>query len=389
MTEGDEGMSQGRTVAAAAVVAGILGLVAGMVGGMIILRSVQMPPTTVPQTSSVAPSPQPLQSRRVITKVVGGEAIAEAAAVAAPSVVNIDVLKGGRLKDYMEQFFGPNIPFPFFPRPKGEGSGFVVDKRGFILTNYHVVKDATEIRLSFVDGRTLKGRVWGVDPPTDLALVKVEAKNLPVAKLGDSSKLRPGDIVIAIGNPFGFGHTVTAGVVSALGRSLLGPEEEGNLIQTDAAINPGNSGGPLVNLKGEVVGINEAIFSPSTGMEYPKFSGIGFAIPINVAKQILPQLISQRKVTRPFLGVQLGHHPEGAPKGAYIEEVYPNTPAEQVGLRPGDIVIAVDGKPVESAYDLQRAIRGHKIGDVVTLRVWRKGRVFTVKARLARMPLKP
>jgi len=382
----------GRAIVAAVVVSVVSGFLAGLLGGLVATRVAgrALASGGGPKVAAYPPPPSVSPSaRKAAPEALGGEAIAEAAAIAAPSVVNIDVTKGGELKELAEQFFGPEGPrFPFeFPKPKGEGSGFVVDGRGFILTNAHVVKGATEIKVRLLDGRELAGKVHGLDEATDLAVVRVEEKGLPVAKLGDSDKLRPGEVVIAIGNPYGFHHTVTAGVVSALGRSPLGPEEEGYLIQTDAAINPGNSGGPLVNLRGEVVGINEAIFFPRTSpLEAPKFAGIGFAIPINLAKKVLPQLIAKGRVERPFLGVRLGRRPEGVPKGAYVEEVYPGYPAAKAGIRPGDVILSVDGRRVDSTYDLQREVRAHRIGDVVILKVWRGGRVFEAKAKLVKMP---
>ena len=263
---------------------------------------------------------------------------------------------------------------------RGTGSGVIYDKAGYIATNNHVVEGASEIIVSLPDGRTVKGKVLGADAVTDLAVVKIDADNLTVATFGDSDTLQVGEPAIAIGNPLGleFRGSVTAGVISALNRSIEVGERKFNLIQTDAAINPGNSGGALVNADGEVVGINSAKVAVS-GVE-----GIGFAIPINTAKPILQTLVEKGSVARPYLGIMIIDSEalaknKNADKdsvgidlhgGVYISNMYRNSPAFQAGVRPGDIIIKIDGKKVSTSKEVSLKIKESKVGDslVLTLR---------------------
>ncbi len=282
------------------------------------------------------------------------------------------------------------------PVPVGNGSGAIIDPQGYILTNNHVVEQAQALKVTLPDGRTFNARLVGRDPATDLAVIKIDGSNLPTIPLGDSSQLHVGDWVVAIGNALGLegGPTVTKGVVSAMDRTIT--EDSGaslvGLIQTDAAINPGNSGGPLVNLNGELVGVNTAIPGP-TGQGVQPY-GIGFAISINEAKPIIQQLISQGRVVRPYLGVvpvtitpaiaaQLGLSVQ---KGVVLDSIAPNSPAAQAGLRQGDVIIAIDGKPMASEADLRQAIQAHKIGDTIELTVLRNGKHTSVRAQLAQGP---
>jgi serine protease Do len=318
-----------------------------------------------------------------------------------PAVVNISttqVIKGnpmGRGFTFRRgpggRQFGPGQSDPFeefFDRffrgmPQGEmkrrslGSGFVIGEDGLIITNNHVVKDADTITVIFYDEREAEAKVIGKDPKTDLALIKVDMDDkLPTATLGDSDKLRMGDWVLAIGNPFGLKYTLTAGIVSAKGR-VIGAGPYDDFIQTDASINPGNSGGPLINMKGEVVGINSAIIAGGTG--------IGFAIPANIAKELIPQLKEKGRVSRGWLGVYIQRvTPELAksfgldkPKGALVSEVTKDGPAEGTGLTHGDIIIEFAGKPVEHFNDLPRMVAATPPGTKITLKVLRKGKEKT------------
>ncbi|HHD64494.1 MAG TPA: Do family serine endopeptidase [Desulfobulbaceae bacterium] len=287
---------------------------------------------------------------------------------AGPAVVYVEVEKsvhvaGGQGSPYdffsdpfFERFFGPQFKHPRIPRQRefkqrGAGSGFIIDADGYILTNNHVVSDADKITVRLSDEREFTAKVVGTDPQSDVALIKIDGKNLPVLPLGNSDKLQVGEWVIAIGNPFELYQTVTVGVVSAKGRNRMGISDYENYIQTDAAINPGNSGGPLLNIHGEAIGINSAIFSRSGG-----YMGIGFAIPINMAKNIEQQLLQHGKVTRGWLGVMIQNVNKDLAKsfnltsthGVLISEVSAHSPAEKAGIKQGDVVLAIDGKKVDN-----------------------------------------
>ncbi|GBD29252.1 Putative serine protease HhoB [bacterium HR32] len=294
-----------------------------------------------------------------------------------PSVVNIQT------RGFAPDFFGQLFP------QEGAGSGVIVSEDGYILTNNHVIRNATQIRVRLLDGTELEGRVVGTDPPSDLAVIKVDprGRRLPAAELGDSHALRVGQLAIAIGNPFGLGSTVTVGVVSALNRSIQVPGFViDNLIQTDAAINPGNSGGALVNSAGQVVGINTAII--------PQAQGIGFAIPSSVARSVMEQLIRTGTVQRPFFGVAYVEvTPElaqayglAADHGVLVQQVVPGSGAEAAGLRPLDIVVEMGGRRIQGAADFQREILQRKVGDVVTVTVVRGGQRLQLRVRLGQRP---
>ncbi|MEW6388485.1 MAG: DegQ family serine endoprotease [Thermodesulfobacteriota bacterium] len=330
------------------------------------------------------------------------ETFAELAQKDSPAVVNISTEKVIKGRDRVKEFFGPRPfgpgpgpgpgqpdPFrEFFEKFFGEmpkdfrqrslGSGFIIDPKGLIITNNHVIEGADKIRVRLEGGKEYQATVKGRDPKTDLALLKIEAPgNLPSLTLGDSDAIRVGDWVIAVGNPFGLGHTVTQGIISAKGR-VIGAGPYDNFLQTDAAINPGNSGGPLLNLKGEVVGINTAIVS--TGQ------GIGFAIPSNLAKTIIPQLQEKGKVVRGMLGVQVQVvTPELAksfglsePKGALVAEVNPGSPAEKAGIHRGDIIIEFNGHPIQEMNELPRLVAATKPGAKATVKVLRNGKEKTL-----------
>jgi serine protease Do len=312
-----------------------------------------------------------------------------------PSVVNISTTTVFKGPDMQERFFGQQNPFKdffgndFFEKffgdaPRREfkhrslGSGFIIDREGYILTNNHVVEKAVSIKVKLSDEKEYDAKVIGKDAKTDIALIKIDAKhNLPVAAFGDSGKLEVGDWVIAIGNPFGLEQTVTAGIVSAKGR-VIGAGPYDDFIQTDASINPGNSGGPLFNLKGEVVGINTAIVSGG--------QGIGFAIPINVAKEMLSQLKSKGKVTRGWLGVSIQKvTPEIAKgfglkesEGALVSDVMEHSPAEKAGIKRGDIIISFNGKKIKEMDMLPRLVGGTEIGKQAKVGIIRDGKNIEV-----------
>ncbi len=297
-----------------------------------------------------------------------------------------------QLPPEFQQFFND----PQEPRTQeAQGSGFIVSKDGYILTNNHVVDGADLVKVALLDRRTFKATVVGHDAQTDVAVLKIDAKDLPTVPLGDDSKTRVGEWALAIGNPFGLDFTVTAGIISAKGRAreLSGLNANNyriqDFIQTDAAINPGNSGGPLVNIKGEVVGINSAIAS-----ETGSYTGYGFAIPITLAKTVMDDIIAHGRVRRAILGAQINDvSAEDAAvnklkdlSGVKMEAFTEGSPAEKAGMEPGDIVVKIDGKPVETLSALQRTIRTHQPGDVVDLEVVRYGEHKDFKVKLIEAP---
>ncbi|HKC86674.1 MAG TPA: trypsin-like peptidase domain-containing protein [Blastocatellia bacterium] len=261
---------------------------------------------------------------------------------------------------------------------RGTGSGVVITPDGYILTNNHVAGPASEIRVRLYDGREFKARRIGVDPETDLALVKIDAQNLPYATLGDSSKLEQGEWVIALGSPFGLEQTMTAGIVSATGRQFGGTYD--NYIQTDASINPGNSGGPLISMNGEVIGINTMIYSRSGGSE-----GIGFSVPSNTAKKVKEQLLRSGRVSRGYLAVSL-QDAQTAGDGATVADVTNGGPASKAGLRNGDRIVEFDGKPVKSTKQLTELIADTPAGTAVKLKYMRDGQEQTASITPAERP---
>jgi serine protease Do len=291
-------------------------------------------------------------------------------------------------EDFLERFFGYRQPQQRSPRKYeqlGQGSGFIISTDGYILTNNHVVGEVDSITVTLQDGRKLDAKVIGTDPKSDVAVIKVEADNLPVIELGDSDALDIGEWVIAIGNPFGLAATVTVGVVSAKGRGGIGIADYEDFIQTDAAINLGNSGGPLLNLEGKAVGLNTAIFSQSGG-----YMGIGFAIPINMAKHIKQQLVETGKVTRGFLGIRMDEvQPELAEyfdlkpnQGISVLRVFSDSPADKAGLKAGDIILEMDGKKIEGMQQFKNTIAMVEPGTNVTLLVYREGKELEKKVEI-------
>jgi len=290
--------------------------------------------------------------------------------------------------EFFERYFGGQREMPEF-RSNSLGSGFIINKEGYVLTNNHVVGEATDILVKLPDGREFGAKVVGKDPPTDVALIRLEKapKDLPTVPLGDSDALEQGDFVLAMGNPLGLRESASFGIVSAKDRTIgSGPFDD--FIQTDAAINPGNSGGPLFNLKGEVVGINTAIVSPQIGQ------GIGFAVPISLAKQLLPQL-EKGKIARGYLGVTVSDLtselaqgfglPEGT-KGAIVQNVQPKAPAGKAGIKAGDVVVALNGKPVETSGQLTRGVAGTAPGAKVALTLLRDGKKQDLTVAVGQRP---
>jgi Do/DeqQ family serine protease len=291
-------------------------------------------------------------------------------------------------KEFFDQFFGrgrPGSPGEF--RQPGLGSGVIIDRRGYVLTNFHVIRGADAVTVRLSSKREYRGRIVGTDAKTDLAVVRFEPEGeLAVANLGNSDALRVGEWAIAIGNPFGLDQTVTVGVVSATGRSEMGIANYENFIQTDASINPGNSGGPLVNLKGEVIGINTAIVASG--------QGIGFAIPANMVRRVMGQLIDRGKVTRGWLGIALQPltadlaEALGAKgtRGAVVARIYPNSPAASSELRPNDVVVSFDGIAVDDSQHLQRLAAEAEVGRTVKLEIVRDRKPRTVELKVAELP---
>jgi serine protease DegQ len=317
----------------------------------------------------------------------------DAAGRAMPAVVNILTSKALRethplLKDpFFRKFFGDRMP----PQEQmaSLGSGVIVSGDGYILTNYHVVEGADEIEVGLADGRKSAATIVGTDPETDLAVIRIKADRLPVIVLGDPDQARVGDVVLAIGNPFGVGQTVTLGIISALGRNNLHINHFENFIQTDAAINFGNSGGALVDTRGNLLGINSAIYSQTGGSV-----GIGFAIPVSTAKTVLDAIIKHGQVVRGWIGVESQDiTPELADsfglardRGAIIAGVVRGGPADRAGMRPGDILLAVQGKKVSSTNDMMNLIAALPPGDKAQMTVMRKNRETTIAVTVGRRP---
>jgi len=312
-----------------------------------------------------------------------------AANKALPAVVNINTerkvqIQGGGFNPFLNdpffrRFFGDQIPFnaPQEQIQKSLGSGVIVTQDGYILTNNHVIANADVIRVSLPDKRIFNAKVVGLDPRTDLALLKIDAADLPTLPLGDSSKLEIGQFVLAVGNPFGLSGTVTMGIVSAKGRANLRIADYEDFIQTDAPINPGNSGGALVNLDGELVGINTVIFSESGGN-----IGIGFAIPSNMAKAVMYNLIEYGKVVRGWLGIAFRDY---GGEGVAVEMVIENSPAQKAGFKPGDIIISYRGEKIESGSELKNLVGDTPPGEKVEIKIIRDGKEILLSAKVAEL----
>lgn len=291
--------------------------------------------------------------------------------------------------DFFDRFFKPRFPEGEY-KIQGLGSGVIVDsEKGYIVTNNHVVEDADELKVTLGDKREFDGKIVGTDPQTDIAIIKVEGKDLPFAKLGDSDTIKVGQWAIAIGNPFGLSQTVSIGVISATGRANVGVAQYEDMIQTDAAINPGNSGGPLVNIRGEVIGINTAIFTRTGG-----YQGIGFAIPINMVKSVMKDLVEKGKVTRGWLGVAIQDVDPALAKsfnvttteGVLITDVQDNSPAKEAGFERGDIVMEYDGKSIRDVNHLRNVVAQTEVGKKVKVKVIRDGKEKEVLVKIGEQP---
>jgi serine protease Do len=350
-------------------------------------------PTPVALTMSTAPS----------------NGFTEVAKAVTPAVVNITTVsaeKGSDIRgipeewrERMEEFFGgPGAPFGprgfrgpqgGEPREQHQGSGVIVSPDGYILTNNHVIDGARTVTITLPDKREFTGKIIGADPKTDLAVVKIDGQNLPTVSWGDATKLQVGEYVLAVGNPFGLNSTVTLGIVSALGRGHMGITQYEDFIQTDAAINPGNSGGALVNTKGELVGINTAIFSQTGG-----YQGVGFAVPTSMGKSIYENLVKHGKVVRGYLGVSIQDLNQDLAKsfgitnakGALVSDVRDESPAGQAGLRQGDIITTYQGSPIDDAVALQREVTKTPVGTSVTLKVVRDGHEMDLTVKIGEQP---
>ncbi|ALP54591.1 hypothetical protein Tel_16330 [Candidatus Tenderia electrophaga] len=337
-----------------------------------------------------APSP----TRQAIES--GLASYAHAVDIAAPAVVNVYTRKvvTQRANPLFEdplfrRFFGDRAPAPQQRLENSLGSGVIVNDQGFILTNNHVIQGADEIEVALHDGRTAAAAIVGTDPESDLAVLKVNISNVPAITFGQSEALRVGDVVLAIGNPFGVGQTVTSGIVSATGRSQLGLSTFENFIQTDAAINPGNSGGALINTAGQLIGINTAIFSRSGGSQ-----GIGFAIPVSLAKGVMKQIIEHGRPLRGWLGVEVQDLSDslaesfglGDIQGALIAGIQPDGPAAEAGLQPGDVIVRVNNEPVSGSRSLMNVIASLAPGTVLEVEILRQGQTQTLEVVIGERP---
>jgi serine protease DegS len=342
------------------------------------------PPAAAPApavVSAAAPAPASAPART---------SYADAVQRAAPAVVNVytDRLVTERLAPSLGELFGEYLPRYRQRIERTLGSGVIVDDKGHIVTNHHVIENAESIRVQLADGRIAEAHVVGSDPDTDLAVLSVGLKFLPVAPLGRSDQLRPGDVVLAIGNPLGLSHTVTHGIVSAVSRAQLGIAPVEDFIQTDAAINRGNSGGALVDSSGALVGINTAMVAKSLGVE-----GIGFAIPVNLVRGVLADIIDHGRVIRGWIGIAPVDIPDDqaqqlglAQGGVVVSNLTLGSPAQQAGLLPGDLLLSVDGATPHGSQDVLGRISRHKPGSTVSLRGLRGHQSFDVEARVTERP---
>lgn len=373
-------------------------ITAGIIIGFLLAGSLKHETLTLADKA-----PLPAKSTDLLNKI--SDSLSEIASSAMPSIVSISStqiverrasgLNGLFNNPFFHQFFGNQ--FRQYERPQkyqqsSLGSGVIVSADGYILTNNHVVAHADKLVVTLANGDQTIGKVIGTDPKSDLALVKIDKHNLHPLKLGNSDALKAGDIVLAVGIPFGLSHTVTMGIVSAVGRSNVGIAEYEDFIQTDAAINPGNSGGALLNTRGELVGINTAIFSTSGG-----YMGIGFAIPSKMAKSAMESFIKYGKIIRGWLGVDIQsitpelakHFSLGQHHGALIADIGKNTPASKANLERGDIIVSMDGKEVKDATALKNMVASTAPGTKVTLGIVRQGKKIKVAVTLGEFPEKP
>ena len=349
-----------------------------------------------PRAVTLQPSaPLPQAAPAAAAFAARSDSYYEAVRRATPSVVNVFTSKEVRsprhplLDDPLfRRFFGDQIPDDA-QRATSLGSGVIISANGYILTNNHVVEAADDIEVLLTDGKKLRARLMGSDPETDLAVLRVDAEKLPAIALGSSDALRVGDVVLAIGNPFGVGQTVTAGIVSALGRAGLGINTFENFIQTDAAINPGNSGGALIDARGGLIGVNTAIYSRSGGS-----MGIGFAIPVSTAKIVMDQLIKTGSVTRGWIGVEMQDITPAIAEsfslentqGAIIAGVLRGGPAYKAGIKPGDVLLEIDGRPVADPQGMLNLVAALAPGNTARMKVKRQGREIDIQVTIGRRP---
>ena len=381
-------------------------LLAIVIGVLLTVSVYQVSPSQAEPAPIAEPETPTLLAQRQPIPTAPSNFVTAAVDRVGPAVVRIDTERTiTRRVDPLfddptfRRFFGEDV-FPQMPmerRLRGQGSGFIIDGNGIILTNAHVVDRADKVTVILKDGRTFQGKVQGADEVTDLAVVKIEGRDLPVATLGNSDGVKVGDWAIAVGNPLGLDNTVTLGIVSTLQRSSAQvgiPDKRLDFIQTDAAINPGNSGGPLLNDVGEVIGINTAI--------RPDAMGIGFAIPVNTAKAISAKLAQGKIVQHPYLGIRMAtltpqlaaennRDPNSAftipeVNGVLVVQVLPETPAASSGLRRGDVVIAINGQSVTSADQLQRIVENSNVGQTLQLKIRRGSQTDTIAVRTGELP---
>jgi Do/DeqQ family serine protease len=352
-------------------------------------------PEWLPSRGAPALLPTPSALPVSTSALVRATSYSEAVQRATPSVVNIFTSKEIHTPRHpllndpiFRRFFGDQIPDEA-QRAASLGSGVIVSNTGYIITNHHVVEAADEIEVALPDGKKLLAKVVGNDPETDIAVLRVDGGNLPAITFGSSDSLRVGDVVLAIGNPFGVGQTVTSGIVSALGRTGLGINTFENFIQTDAAINPGNSGGALIDASGSLIGLNTAIFSRSGGS-----MGIGFAIPVSTAKMVLEQIVKTGSVTRGWIGVEVQEITPpvaesfklGSTRGALIAGVLRGGPADKAGVKPGDILLEVDGKPVADPAAMLNLVAALAPGASATMKLKRQGQDVDTSVTVGRRP---
>ncbi len=355
-------------------------------------------------TSPLTAKSTQVSSRAVETLSQLSDALSEVGGVATSSVVNISTTRVIKARDeapfdlfddpFFRRFFGDQLPHPNVPKEHKEqslGSGVIVSADGYIVTNNHVIEKSQEIKVLLTNKRDYKAKLIGADPKTDIAVIKIEATGLPALAWGDSNKLRVGEIVFAIGNPFGLNSTLTMGVISAVGRANVGIADYEDFIQTDAAINPGNSGGALINARGELVGINTAIVSRTGG-----YQGIGFAVPSGMARQVMESLIKYKKVVRGWLGVSIQEVTSdlaeefGAKdlRGALVSGVMKGSPAEKAGIKQGDVLLSFNGKEVEDTGHLRNMVSQSPVGAKVKVKVLRQKKEMELEVTIAELPKK-
>jgi serine protease Do len=377
------------------VAASLLLLVGILVGLLLASRLNIMSPLTAKSQVS---------SKSVDTLTQLSEALSEVAAVSTPSVVNISTTRVINSRDeapfdffddpFFRRFFGDQLPRQDVPKQHKEqslGSGVIVSEDGYIITNNHVIEKAQEIKVLLGDKRDFKAKLIGADPKTDIAVIKIEARGLPALPWGDANKLKVGELVFAIGNPFGLNQTVTMGVISAVGRANVGIADYEDFIQTDAAINPGNSGGALLNARGELVGINTAIISRTGG-----YQGIGFAVPSSMARQVMDSLVKYKKVVRGWLGVSIQEVTSELAeefgvknlKGALVSRVMKGSPADKAGIRQGDVILQYNGKEIEDTGHLRNMVSQTPIATKVKVRLLRQKKELEVEVLVSELPKK-